>query len=99
MEPESYFELSAMMAGPFRLSADADLGRLKYRLLHQRLDQAVDADLYAPLRRAANEAESLAWSTDYPLLVFPGLFEERARLAELQTRRQREIRAHSPRFA
>ena len=31
------------------------------------------------LRLALNEAESLAWETDFPHLVFPALAEEKAR--------------------
>ena len=31
------------------------------------------------LKQAANEAAGLAWTTEFPLLVFPGLFAEFAR--------------------
>ena len=33
------------------------------------------------LRGVANEAAALAWVTSYPLLVFPGLFQEKAEIA------------------
>ena len=42
----------------------------------------LDADFFATidrLRKAANSAEAIAWETPYPLLVFPCLFDERAR--------------------
>ena len=61
---------------PFRGVWEDDLERLKARLLRERLAGATDAELNARIRRAANDAVALAWVTTYPLLVFPGLFEE-----------------------
>src|SRR5687768_12954300 len=40
------------------------------------------------LRLALNEAEALAWQTDYPHLVFPGLAEEKTAAALAWKRRQ-----------
>jgi hypothetical protein len=95
---ETYFELSAMIAGPFRVAADSDLERLKHRLLRQKLSATTDPEFYAPLRRAANEAASLAWTTPYATLVFPILFEEYAEAAVLRARRQQRIRRRSRDF-
>ena len=47
------------------------------------------------VRRAANEAAALAWDTRFPLLVFPGLFEEKAANAVRQVQRQLNIRSRS----
>ncbi len=55
----------------------------------------MDGKLNAPLRRAANEAASLAWVTPFPLLFFPTLLEEKARTARRQQARQKRIRQQS----
>jgi hypothetical protein len=55
----------------------------------------VGADMNARLRRAANDAAALAWTTNVPLLVFPALFEEKAQLAFRQAARQECIRERS----
>ena len=44
------------------------------------------------LRLAVNEAEALAWETDYPHLVFPALAHEKAEQVTSWEERQREIR-------
>ena len=93
--PDSRFEVSPTPAAPFRGALETELDYLKDRLLRRLLDEAVDPDLYAPLRRAANEAASLAWITPYPLLVFPALLEEKAGTAQAQYARQRSVRRRS----
>ena len=94
-EPETRFEVAPVPAVPFRGTQETELDRLKARLLQQLLNDTPDEQLYAPLRRAANEAASLAWFTPFPLLFFPGLFEEKARAALRQGARQRYIRDRS----
>jgi len=50
------------------------------------------------LHLAVNEAEALAWETDYPHLVFPALAHEKAEEVTSWESRQREIkRAQSQR--
>ena len=44
------------------------------------------------LRLALNEAEALAWQTDYPHLFFPTLAVEKAQAAVAWHRRQRVVR-------
>jgi hypothetical protein len=44
------------------------------------------------VRLAVNEAEALAWETDYPHLVFPALAHEKAEQVSSWEARQREIR-------
>ena|SRR5665213_1572574 len=90
----SRFDVDAI-AVPFRGSQETDLDQLKNRLLKQLLNETPDPALNAPLRRAANEAASLAWFTPSPLLVFPLLLEEKARTAKLQQSRQQQIRKRS----
>lgn len=79
-------------AVPFRAAQETQLERLKARLLQRLLDNAIDPELNAPLRRAANEAAALAWTTPYPLLVLPTLLEEKACVAQRQVQKQTEIR-------
>ncbi|HVM47725.1 MAG TPA: hypothetical protein VMU04_06845 [Candidatus Acidoferrum sp.] len=93
--PEVRFELAAGTPAPFRARQDAELERLKNELLRERRDEAWDSRLRVALRRAANDAAALAWVTPYPLLVFPVLFEEKARAALNQSRRQTNVRARS----
>lgn len=84
---ETRFELAAT---PFRVTSDDEFERLKSRLLAGRLQEAVTRG-EASLRNAASEAAALAWTTPFPLLVFPALFEEKAATAILQARRQARI--------
>ena len=90
--PETRFEVPSV---PFRAVDTAELDRLKDRLLLQLLAQATDAEHDALLRRAANDAVAIAWATNYPLLFFPTLLEEKAAVARRQFRRQQQIRRRS----
>jgi hypothetical protein len=48
------------------------------------------------LHLALNEAEALAWQTEYPYLVFPSLAMEKAQaVADWQTRQRSMRREHS----
>ncbi len=87
-----------MTTVPFRGSQDTDLEQLKARLLRQLLNGDVTADLNVRLRRAANEAAALAWLEPYPLLVFPTLLEEKARVATKQLAKQRKVYQRSRRL-
>ena len=93
--PETRFELRPVAAASFRASLESEFERLKNRLLTERLVEAGQPELNAPLRRAANEAAALAWVTFYPLLVFPALFEEKSRAALRQAQRQARVYANS----
>src|SRR5579859_5737556 len=48
------------------------------------------------LELAVNEAEALAWETDYPLLVFPTLAQEKAEAATAWSWRQQQILESRP---
>ena len=71
------------------------LERLKGRLLEERLRECPDSIVHRYLRRAAEEAASLAWITPWPLLVLPVLLAEKFDQACRQAQRQREIRNRS----
>lgn len=79
----------------FRTLLDAELERLKERLLAVELARTTDLRANVLLRRAANEAVALVWLTPYPLLLLPSLFEEKARLARRSVGRQALIRERS----
>jgi hypothetical protein len=93
--PETRYEVAPAAAAPFRATRDTELEQLKQRLLRTALDATALVDLYAPLRRAANDAAALAWATPFPLLFFPGLFEEKIVAARRQAVRQQTVRARS----
>ena len=95
------FALEALLRPPappginYRATETNELERLKTRLLREQLATANGAELTVPLRRTANEAAALAWVTTHPLLVFPALFEEKARITRRQFERQLVVRARS----
>jgi hypothetical protein len=89
--PETRFELGPIPPVPFRGTMENELDALKARLLKEELARAGDPALNPLLRRAANDAASLAWFTPFPLLVFPILLEEKAEAARRQEARQRQI--------
>jgi hypothetical protein len=82
-------------ATPHFLPVEEELEQLKNRLLREALARANSLDTSVWLRRAANDAAALAWLTPYPLLLLPGLFEEKARLARKSACRQASIRKRS----
>jgi hypothetical protein len=93
--PETRFEVKPAPPASPRATQEAELERLKNRLLLGFLAEIVEPKLNTYVRRAATEAAALAWVTPYPLLVFPGLFEEKARGALLQAQRQEIVHRRS----
>ena len=93
--PETQFPVKAGPPATFRAWRESELERLKAQLLGERLEEAADLESNVHLRRAANDAVALAWSTAYPLLVLPVLFEEKATVALARLERQKEIRGRS----
>jgi len=89
--PEERYEVEPAPPAPFRARQEAELERLKARLLSGRLAQSQGAQFDACVHRAANEAAALAWVTRYPLLMFPVLFDEMAAAALLAAERQEQI--------
>ena len=51
------------------------------------------------VKLALNEAEALAWQTNYPHLVFPTLAAEKVQAVARWTARQQSVRAANPGFA
>ncbi len=90
--PETRFDVTPARA---RARQDSELELLKGRLLRERSQNIWETRRNFQLRRAADEAAALAWLTPYPLLVFPGLFEEKATDALLRVARQDQVRQRS----
>jgi hypothetical protein len=90
--PEVRFDVKTT---PFRAEQTTELERLKNRLLQQLLAEATNPEENTLLRRAANDAAALAWVTQYPLLLFPTLLDEKVRAALVQRERQTRVRQRS----
>jgi len=93
--PETRFEVQPFPSAPFRADQESRFERLKGLLLADRLRATWGAKSVSQVRRAANEAAALSWVTEYPLLVFPVLFEEKAENALLVVDRQQRVRERS----
>ena len=93
--PAIGFEVTPVPVAPFRLAEETRFEQLKNRLLLEKLEELADLQANSQLRRAANEAAALAWVTPYPLLVFPGLFNERAEAALVRNEWQEQARQAS----
>jgi hypothetical protein len=78
-----------------REKPDTALEQLKQRLLRLLLEEYREPRFDQPIRVAANDAAALAWTTPYPLLVFPVLLEEKAVTARDRALRQEQIRKKS----
>ena len=94
-EPASRLDSSPLSARRLQASLIAALEELKQRLLRETARARSDSATLSCLRRAAEEAASLAWTTPFPLLVLPELFAEKAAEAYVQSQRQRDIRQRS----
>jgi len=89
--PEARFDLLPAPPAPFRAVQENGFERLKNRLVNERLNETWEPLLASGIRRAAHEAEALAWVTPYPLLVFPALFDEKADAARQRAEHQADI--------
>jgi hypothetical protein len=97
-DPETRFDVAPVPAVPFRGTRETELEQFKNRLLRAALNEATDADFYAPVRRAANEAAAIVWMTPFPLLFLPVLFDEKVAAARRQFERAQSVRARSRRI-
>jgi len=92
---ETKFAVKPHSPRPSRVLADAELEKLKHRLLRQQLEEAGDPALVPALHRAANEAAALVWQTPWALLLLPVLFEEKVEAAKRRAALQAQIRRRS----
>ena len=78
-----------------RTVVEGHFANLKEELLGGLLAETDTLSLQPRLELAANEAAAVAWTTEYPLLVFPALLDEFARRERVRENRQQQIRAKS----
>jgi len=90
-EPASRLDSNPASTGRLQARGIDALEELKQRLLQQTASDRTDSATLTCLRRAAEEAASLAWTTAFPLLVMPELFSEKAAEACVRSQRQRDI--------
>jgi len=78
-------------------AADGPLGLdlLHDRLLAAALRRNATPSLVPVIRQAAQESAAIAWLQPFPLLAFPGLFEEKLHAARRRHHRQNVIRSRS----
>lgn len=79
-------------------STSVAMQALRQRLLREHLTKVRSPFVAASLLWAAEEAAALAWSTPYPLLVFPALLEEKLAGARAYCRAQARIHRRSSRI-
>jgi hypothetical protein len=80
----------APSAAPGYANARDSVAKAKQKLLVE-YNELVGKDFHL-LRLALNEAEALAWNTEFPHLFFPALAVEKAHAAVDWHRRQRALR-------
>lgn len=89
--PETRFDVTPAPPATFRVLQESRFELLKNGLLREKLDELWEPEFNTTLRRAANEAAAVAWTTAYPLLVYPTLFEEKTQAALTHAERQNAI--------
>jgi len=86
-------EASAVSSSvPTRGPIELQLNQLKEHLLSRRIRLVTDLKLAESLSWAANEAAALAWFTHCPMLVLPGLLEEKIAVALQWGEKQARLR-------
>jgi hypothetical protein len=90
-DPDTEFEAS-LIAGD---NLKQTFAGLQDALVTETLDETETLALHAPLKQAANEAAGLAWTTPFPLLVFPALFTEKAITVRQRADRAQRIKAQT----
>ena len=82
----------SLRSAPLRGQLEAQLERLKVRLLRPLVESIANVELVKELSWAANEAAALAWVTVCPILMLPTLLEEKVREALMKWEKQEHLR-------
>jgi hypothetical protein len=90
-DPETEFEAEVLRGEPLKQV----FAGLQENLVNETLDETETLALHTPVKQAANEAAGLAWTTSFPLLVFPALFQEKVDRARRQQDRAERIKAQT----
>ena len=91
LDPETEFEAEVLRGEPLQ----AAFAGLKENLINETLEGTETLALHEPVKLAANEAAGLAWTTAFPLLVFPALFQEKVDGARKHQDRAERIKART----
>ena len=94
-EPDIKFELPLHPGTVSPESVRIRFQALQNRLLEETLGQTPNPILRENLHGVANEAAALAWTTQFPLLLMPVLFQEKARSVRLQLKKQHHVSMRS----
>jgi hypothetical protein len=90
-DPDTEFEPELLEGEPLQ----AAFTNLQDALVAETLEATETLALHAPVKQAANEAAGLAWTTQFPLLVFPTLFHEKVDRVRVQQNRAQRIKAQT----
>lgn len=90
--PESGFEVEP---GGGRAGLQERFATLQEALVTAAVEETQTLGLHRRIEQAANEAAGLAWTTEFPLLLFPALFAEFAQRERAREDRQQRILARS----
>jgi hypothetical protein len=90
-DPETEFEADVLRGENLQRA----FAGLQENLVNETLDETEWLALHAPVKQAANEAAGLAWTTAFPLLVFPALFQEKVDRARVRQDRAERIKAQT----
>src|SRR4051812_24064521 len=93
-DPDTEFEAEVLAGEPLK-QAFADLHET---LVSAELDATWALARHEPVLIAANEAAGLAWTTGFPLLMFPALFDEKVARVRKQQDRAERIKARTADF-
>ncbi len=94
-EPSIEFELAFQPGTVSPKSVRIRFQELEHRLLEEILGGSANSILREIMHGVANEAAALAWTTQFPLLIMPVLFQEKARSVRLQRERQHRVSMRS----
>src|SRR2546421_617838 len=80
-DDDAWLQPDPLLSSPVRGQIEAELEKLKERLLKPFLETINHTSLTREIFWAANEAAALAWFTVCPILILPSLLEEKVRAA------------------
>jgi hypothetical protein len=90
-DPETEFEAEVLRGEPLKQA----FAGLQETLVNETLGETETLALHGPVKQAANEAAGLAWTTQFPLLLFPTLFAEKVERVRKQQNRAERIKAQT----
>lgn len=90
-DPETEFETEILSGEPLKET----FATLHEALVAQTIQETETLGLHPRVKQAASEAAGLAWTTGFPLLVFPALFQEKVHRARREQEKAQRIKAET----